>query len=107
MLAAKAGCRDALLEESAGRLNHDQPVGALHAGALHLVVENRIFVGGQVELRGVLHDARADVPRELVGQNRVEEVQHAHQDRRKSRQREFRGHQPPEVVRQRLSDATV
>ena len=45
----QAGRCDALLKQTARRLNHDQPVGALHPGAIHLVVENGIFVGSQVE----------------------------------------------------------
>ena len=94
--AGQAGRCDALLKQPAGGLDHDQTVGTLHAGAVHLVVENRILVRSQVELRGVLDDPRADVPRELVGQDRVEEVQDANQNRRDARQNEFK---PPRATK--------
>ena len=42
--------------------------------ALQRVVERGVLVGGEIELRGVVHHAHADVAGEAIGQQRVEEA---------------------------------
>ena len=66
-----------LLEEAAHRLDHAEAVGGLHTGALQPVVEDRVFVGGQVELRGLAHDPHADVIGVAVGEQVVRVVDEA------------------------------
>src|SRR6185369_15328214 len=52
---------DDLLFQAANRLDHSQTIRGLDASALEAVVENRIFVGDEIQFRGVLHDFNADV----------------------------------------------
>ena len=53
-------------------------------------------------MRGVLHDADADVAGELVGQKAVAVIDGTGQNRAQTRQSEFQRNPPPEVVRQGL-----
>ena len=89
---------DDLLDEPPQLLDHAQAVGGLNAGALQLVVKKRVFVGRQVQPRGVVHDAHTDVADEFVGQQGVAIVHDAIQHRRQTGQAEFQAHQPPEVT---------
>ena len=85
MLGRQAHRRDDLLQHRPERLNHRDAVGRLHPRALELVVEDRVFVRRQVEPRGVLHHADADVAREAVGQQRVEVADRPPEHRRRRR----------------------
>ena len=65
---------DALLQQRTERVDHADAVGCLDARALERIVERRIFVGAQVEPRGVRHHPHADVAGEAIGQQRIEEA---------------------------------
>jgi hypothetical protein len=65
---------DDLLDQAAHLLDHREAVGGLDAGALEAVVEDGVFVGGQVEAGGLLHDANADVLGVAVREERVRVV---------------------------------
>ena len=91
-----------LLHQPADRLDHPQAVGRLHARPLQAVVEDRVFVGDHVQLRGVAHDLDADVARVLVGEQGIKVVEHAGQNAAQQRQGELGRHQPPEIRRDRL-----
>ena len=71
---------DRLLDEPAHLLDHGQPVGGLHAGALQAIVEDGIFVDGDVESRGLAHDLDADVMGVAVGEQVVEVVDRAREN---------------------------
>ena len=47
--AARDGGSDSLLDEPAHLLDHRQAVGGLHAGALQTIVEDGVFIGGDIE----------------------------------------------------------
>src|SRR5579875_216776 len=96
----QAGGRKKLLEEPAARLNHYDPIGALNASALHLVVENGILVGGQVQLGAVFHDPCADVARISVCQDRVAKIRRTRQDCAQGGEPELQNDQPPEILRE-------
>ena len=53
-------------------------------------------------MRGVLHDADADMAGELVGQKAVAVIDGTGQNRAQARQSEFQRNPPPESVRQVL-----
>ncbi len=92
------GCQD-LLAHCADGLDHGNPVGGLDARALQFVVEERIFIGGQVEARRVLHHHQADVAGEAVGEQGIKIADGPATMRAKRSQRKFGAHQPPEVRR--------
>ena len=50
----------------------------------------------------MLHHGDADVPRVLVGQQRIQVIKHAGHYAGRHRQRELGRHQPPEPMRERL-----
>ena len=96
------GCRedqggDDLLDQTAHLLDHRQPVGCLDAGPLEAVVEDGIFVGGQVEPGSLLHDADADVLGVAVGEERVRIVDGAGDQPEKDIEGDFGCDQNPEV----------
>ena len=64
--------RHHLLAHRADGIDHRHTVGSLDARALQFIVEVRVFIGGQVEPRGMFHHHQADVAREAVGQKRIE-----------------------------------
>ena len=55
-------------------LNHDQPVGCLHARPLQTVIENRILISHEIQSCRMIHHSNADVPGVLVGQQRIRVV---------------------------------
>ncbi len=65
---------DRLLDQAAHLLDHRQAVSGLHAGALEAIVEDGIFVDGDVECCSFAHDLDADVMRVAVGEQVVEVV---------------------------------
>ena len=66
---------DDLLQQPPDRLDHPEAVGGLYPGPLQAVVEHRVFVGGEIQFRGVPHHFDADVARVLVGEQRIEIVE--------------------------------
>ena len=72
--AGEDGGGDDLLQQAAHHLDHRQPVGGLDAGAFEAVVEDRVLVGGEVELGGLLHDPDADGEGIPVGEQAVQVV---------------------------------
>ena len=72
--AEKASGRDRLLDEPAHLLDHRQPVSGLNAGAFEAVVEDRVFVDGDVEGGGLAHDFDADMMGIAIGEQIVEVV---------------------------------
>ena len=105
----QADCADQVLDEATHHLHQHDPIGALRTRALHLVVKQRILVTGQIQARGVFHNARTDVPREFVGEHGVKIAEHASQHRRHAREHKLQGYQPPECVGQRgvIPDVTI
>ena len=91
-----------LLHQAAQHLDHRQTVGGLHPRALQPVVEQRVFVGDQVQLGGVPHHLDADVARVLVGQQRIGVVGGAGENVAQHRDGELSRHQPPQGARNRL-----
>ena len=90
-----------LLDQPADGLNHRDAVRGLHPRALQPVVEARVFVGGQVQPRGVLHHLDADVAGEAIGQQRIEIADGAAEMPPSAASANSARHQPPEVGRQR------
>ena len=91
-----------LLQQPAHLLDHRQPVRGLHARPLQPVVEDRIFVGGQVQLRRLLHHLHADKVGVTVGQQAVGVVDAAAQQADDHVQHDLAANRPPEVLRQPL-----
>jgi hypothetical protein len=92
--------RDGLLDQTAHLLNHRQAVGGLHAGALQAVVEDRVFIDGNVERSGLAHDFDADVMGVAIGKQVVEVIDRARKNAGDYGKRHLRADQPPEVHRQ-------
>ena len=86
-----------LLEELAHLLDHGKAVGRLRARTLQPVVKDRVFIGGEVELRGLLHYADADVEGVAVGEELVAVVDRSREHTGEQREGHFRRYQPPEV----------
>ena len=95
----KAGGDDELLNQRADGLDHRDAIGSLHAGALQLVVKNRVFVRSQIQSRGVLYHFDADVAGEAVRQKRVEKAGGAAQNGARGGKQKFGCHKPPEIIR--------
>ena len=60
-------------------------------------MERGVLVGGEIELRGVVHHAHADVAGEAIGQQRVEEAVVRPEDGAEHGQPAFERDEPPEV----------
>ncbi len=88
---------DDLLKETAHELNHGEAVCGLNAGAFETVVEDGVFVGGEIELGGLLHDADADVLGVAVGEQRVGVVDGAGHETHQDVEANLGGDQGPEV----------
>ena len=91
----KGNRRNGSLKQLAKGLDHPNPVGGLVPGALQLVVKFRVFVGGKIQPRGVLHDANADVARKPVRQKAVAVIAETRQNGSEKRQPKLQRHQPP------------
>ena len=75
---SQADGRDHFLHEPAADLDHLHAVGALHPRPLQLVVENRVFVRHEIQIRRVLHQAHADVAHEPLGESGVAKIHDPH-----------------------------
>ena len=89
---------DDLLNQAAQLLNHAETVRSLNPGALKLVVEQRVFVGGQIQPGSVMHDAHADVADKFVGQQSVTVIDNTIQDGGQAGEAKFEGYQPPKIA---------
>ena len=94
---------DDLLEEAAHLLDHGEAVGGLNAGSLEAIVEEGIFVGGEVEAGSLLHDADADVLGIAVSEERVGVVDGTGDDAEQDVEGDFGGDEGPEVSGQGLA----
>ena len=83
---------DDLLHQAADGLDHTQAIGGLDASPLQAIVEDRVLVGDQIKLRGVLHHADADVAHVLFGQKSVEIIDDAAEDAAEHSQPKFSRH---------------
>ena len=95
---------DALLQQRTERVDHADAVSGLDARALERIVERRVFVGAQVEPRGVRHDPHADVAGEAIGQQRIEEAAGTAEHRAEHGQARIRA---PPATRSRAAAAPV
>ena len=91
-----------LLEEPAHLLDHGQAIGGLYPRPFQAVVEDRIFVGRQVQRRRLLHDPDADEVGVAVGQQAVAVIDAPRQQAGKHVEAGFEPHQPPKVRYQSL-----
>ena len=92
-----------MLDQLTKGTDHTHSINRLNTRAFQLIVEIGIFVGGEIELRGVLHDQQAAVHHEAAGEKFVEIVNCSCQENRKSRDNEIGHNQQPKVFRKRLS----
>jgi len=98
---------DDLLEEAAHLLDHGETVGCLDSGTLEPIVEDRVFIHGQIEGCRFAHDFDADVMGIAVGKQVVEVIDRARKNAGKYREPHFRANEPPEVLRQRIVEADL
>ena len=94
---------DDLLEEAPHLLDHGETVRGLDARSFEAVVEDRIFVGGEVEAGGLLHDAYADVLGVAIGEEGVRVVDGAGEEAKDDVEDDFRDDEGPEVVGEGVS----
>src|ERR1700733_6719715 len=78
-------------------MNHAHMVGGLHPGPFQLIVKSRVFIARQVEPGSVLHDAYADVAREIVGDQSVAIIDGPAENTSQHGERAFQDDQTPEL----------
>ena len=93
----KGDCGDDLLDQSTDGLDHAKAICGLNACPLKPVVEDRVFVGKQIESRGMLHDLDAHVAHVIFREQGVEVIADAADGTGHNRQREFQSNEIPET----------
>ena len=63
-----------VMYQSPNRLDHPQAIGGLNPRSLQSVIVDRIFIGNEVQFRGVLHYLDADVAGVLVREQGVQVI---------------------------------
>ena len=91
-----------LLEKPAHLLDHGEAIGGLDPRAFEAVVEVGVLVGGEVEARGLTHDADANVVGVAIGEQGIAIVDGAGERAIEQREGDFGSDDPPEMRRQRL-----
>ena len=84
-------------------MNHREAICGLDTGAFESIVEDRIFVGGEVETSGLLHDTDADVLGVAVGEERVRVVDGSGDEAEGDVESDFGDDELPEVGRERVA----
>ena len=90
------GGRNHLLHQPSNGLNHAEPVGGLHPRPLQSVIEDRIFIRNEIQVRSVLHNPNADVAGIFVRQQGIEIIDGSAEDATENRDGELRRDQPPQ-----------
>ena len=78
-------------------MDHAKAICGLNACPLKPVVEDRVFVGKQIESRGMLHDLDAHVAHVIFREQGVEVIADAADGTGHNRQREFQSNEIPET----------
>ena len=91
------------MQHGPDRLHHRDAIGGLDAGTLERVVEGGVLIGREIQMGCVRHHADADVPREAIGKQPVEEAGGASEHTPAHGKAALETNQPPEVGPQRLT----